>query len=192
MPVAMADDCVRHGVAGLRADSVPHHAGLHAHDGRSNEQGSGIEVLDQGQELDAVFVQGGVGGLLCAVASWCAFHRPDCKVISVEPTTGGLSSGLGARGTSRDRRRPASNHARWLRNREVSPLAFESLLPNVDAFMSIDDEWAFEAMRALNANGIKAGASGSAALGGLLALCRDRSMQGYAVAWRSTIAPRCL
>jgi threonine dehydratase len=59
----------------------------------------------------------------------------------------------------------------------VSPLAFESLLPNVDAFMSIDDEWAFEAMRALDANGIMAGASGSAALGGLLALCRDRSMQ---------------
>ena len=67
-----------------------------------------------------------------------------------------------------------------LRNREVSPLAFESLLPNVDAFMAIDDEWAFEAMRALDANGIKAGASGSAALGGLLALCRDRSMRGHA------------
>ncbi len=36
-----------------------------------------------------------------------------------------------------------------LRNREVSPLAFESLLPNVDAFMAIDDVWAHEAMRAL-------------------------------------------
>jgi diaminopropionate ammonia-lyase len=59
----------------------------------------------------------------------------------------------------------------------VSPLAFESLLPNVDAFMAIDDEWAFGAMRALSAKGIRAGASGSAALGGLIALCRDRSMQ---------------
>ncbi len=36
------------------------------------DQGSGIG--DQG--FDAVFVQGGVGGLLCAIASWCAFHRP--------------------------------------------------------------------------------------------------------------------
>lgn len=63
-----------------------------------------------------------------------------------------------------------------LRNREVSPLAFESLLPNVDAFIAIDDEWAFEAMRALHRHGIAAGASGSAALGGLLALCQDPSM----------------
>jgi diaminopropionate ammonia-lyase len=65
-----------------------------------------------------------------------------------------------------------------LRNREVSPMAFASLLPNVDAFMAIDDEWAFEAMRALNEGGIRAGASGAAALGGLLALCRDQSMRG--------------
>jgi diaminopropionate ammonia-lyase len=33
-------------------------------------------------------------------------------------------------------------------------------------------------MRALNQSGIKAGASGAAALGGLLALCRDESMRG--------------
>jgi diaminopropionate ammonia-lyase len=65
-----------------------------------------------------------------------------------------------------------------LRNREVSPLAFESLLPNVDAFMAIDDVWAIEAMRALTQSGIHAGASGAAALGGLLALCRDESMTG--------------
>ena len=63
-----------------------------------------------------------------------------------------------------------------LRNREVSPLAFNALLPNVDAFLAIDDRWAFEAMRSLNRAGIKAGASGAAALGGLLALCRDESM----------------
>ena len=63
-----------------------------------------------------------------------------------------------------------------LRNREVSPLAFESLLPNVDAFIAIDDEWAFEATRALHRHGIAAGASGSAALGGLMALCQDPSM----------------
>jgi diaminopropionate ammonia-lyase len=63
-----------------------------------------------------------------------------------------------------------------LRNREVSPLAFESLLPNVDAFMAIDDQWSFDAMRELSTVGIRAGSSGSAALGGLLALCRDRSM----------------
>jgi diaminopropionate ammonia-lyase len=63
-----------------------------------------------------------------------------------------------------------------LRNREVSPLAFNALLPNVDAFLAIDDRWAFDAMRSLNRVGIRAGASGAATLGGLLALCQDAAM----------------
>lgn len=142
------------------------------------EQGSGIGNRGSGVgEPDAVFVQGGVGGLLCAIASWCAFHRPDCKVISVEPTQAACLQASARAGQPVTVDGPLQTTLAGLRNREVSPLAFESLLPNVDAFMAIDDEWAFDAMRALNANGIKAGASGSAALGGLLALCRDRSMQ---------------
>ena len=128
-------------------------------------------------EPDAVFVQGGVGGLLCAIASWCAFHRPHCKVISVEPTQAACLQASARAGHPVAVDGPLQTTLAGLRNREVSPPAFASLLPNVDAFMAIDDEWAFEAMRALNANGIKAGASGSAALGGLLALCRDRSLQ---------------
>jgi diaminopropionate ammonia-lyase len=68
-----------------------------------------------------------------------------------------------------------------LRNREVSPPAFISLLPNVAAFMAIDDGWSNEATRALGRPrgedpAISAGSSGAAALGGLLALCRDVSL----------------
>jgi diaminopropionate ammonia-lyase len=137
--------------------------------------GSGVQGFSQG--FSHVFVQGGVGGLLCAVASWCAFHRPQCKVISVEPTQAACLQASARAGHPVIVEGPLQTALAGLRNREVSPLAFESLLPNVAAFMAIDDEWAFEAMRALSANGIKAGASGSAALGGLLALCRDRSMQ---------------
>jgi len=141
------------------------------------------EVWDQGsrigdQGFDAVFVQGGVGGLLCAVASWCAFHWPHCRVISVEPTQAACLQASARAGHPVTVQGPLQTTLAGLRNREVSPLAFESLLPNVAAFMAIDDEWAFDAMRALNANGIKAGASGSAALGGLLALGREPSMQG--------------
>ena len=135
------------------------------------------EFMVQGSEFTHLFVQGGVGGLLCAVASWCAFHRPQCKVISVEPTQAACLQASARAGCPVTVEGPLQTTLAGLRNREVSPLAFESLLPNVDAFMAIDDEWAFEAMRALDANNIKAGASGSAALGGLLALCRDRSMQ---------------
>jgi diaminopropionate ammonia-lyase len=144
------------------------------------EQGSGIGdqgsgIGDQGDTV--VFVQGGVGGLLCAIASWCAFHKPHWKVVGVEPTDAAClqASARAGRPTAVDG--VLDTTMAGLRNREVSPLAFESLLPNVDAFLAIDDSWTFEAMRALNSVGIRAGASGGAALGGLLAACRDPQMQ---------------
>jgi diaminopropionate ammonia-lyase len=143
----------------------------------SGDQGSGIG--DQG--FDAVFVQGGVGGLLCAIASWCAFHWPQCKVIGVEPTQAACLQASARAGHAVAVDGPLDSTMAGLRNREVSPLAFDSLLPNVDAFLAIDDVWAHEAMRVLGRPlpgdpAIAAGASGSAALGGLLALCRDASM----------------
>ncbi len=76
---------------------------------------------------------------------------------------------------------PLTTTMAGLRNREVSPPAFISLLPNVYAFMAIDDAWSDEATRALGRPrgedpAIAAGSSGAAALGGLLALCRDVSL----------------
>jgi diaminopropionate ammonia-lyase len=69
-----------------------------------------------------------------------------------------------------------------LRNREVSPLAFESVRSTVAAFLAIDDSWAHEAIRLLarpldGDPAIAAGASGAAALGGLLAVTRNPGMQ---------------
>lgn len=146
-------------------------------------------MLDEVQQAGAtaapfthLFVQGGVGGLLCAMASWCAFHRPDCKVISVEPTQAACLQASARAGHPVAVEGPLDTTLAGLRNREVSPPAFQSLLPNVDAFMAIDDAWAHDAMRVLahpvaDDPEIAAGASGAAALGGLLALCRDASMQ---------------
>src|SRR4029453_14455050 len=88
--------------------------------------GSGV------QGFTHVFVQGGVGGLLCAVASWCAFHRPQCKVISVEPTQAACLQASARAGHPVTVDGPLQTTLAGLRNREVSPLAFESLLPNVD------------------------------------------------------------
>lgn len=142
------------------------------------EQGSGSRAFD------AVFVQGGVGGLLCAVASWSAFHRPDCKVITVEPTEAACLQASARAGHPVAVDGPLRTTLAGLRNREVSPLAFAALPTIVDAFMAIDDRWAHDAMRALampagNDPAIAAGASGSAALGGLMALCRDSSLQQH-------------
>lgn len=142
------------------------------------DQGSGI-----GDQFDAIFVQGGVGGLLCAMASWCAFHKRDhpARVIAVEPTSAACLQASARAGRPVAVTGPLVTTMAGLRNREVSPPAFEALLPIVDAFMSIDDVWAHEAMRtfARPLNGdpvIEAGASGSAALGGLLALRREPSL----------------
>jgi diaminopropionate ammonia-lyase len=134
-------------------------------------------------DFDFLFVQGGVGGLLCAMASWCAFHRsePHPRVVAVEPTSAACLQASARAGTPVVVTGPLTTTMAGLRNREVSPPAFISLLPNVAAFMSIDDGWSNEATRALGRPrgedpAIAAGSSGAAALGGLLALCRDVSL----------------
>ena len=131
---------------------------------------------------DAVFVQGGVGGLLCGIASWCACHAPERAVVSVEPTTAAclLASARAGRPTALTG--ALATTMAGLRNREVSPLAFHSVRRTVAAYLAIDDVWANDAMRTLAdpAAGdpmLAAGASGSAALGGLLAVCGDPAMQ---------------
>jgi diaminopropionate ammonia-lyase len=136
-------------------------------------------------EFDAIFVQGGVGGLLCAMASWCAFHRHENppRVIAVEPTSAACLQASARAGQPVAVTGPLTTTMAGLRNREVSAPAFRALLPNVDAFMAIDDVWSHAAMRQL-ANPrqgdppINAGSSGSAALGGLLALCTEPSLDG--------------
>jgi diaminopropionate ammonia-lyase len=146
------------------------------------------EVRDQraeiGDRFDAIFVQGGVGGLLCAMASWCAFHRRDHppRVIAVEPTSAACLQASARAGRPVAVTGPLTTSMAGLRNREVSPPAFEALLPIVDAFVSIDDVWSDAAMRALGRPRagdpvIAAGASGAAALGGLMALCRDPALR---------------
>jgi diaminopropionate ammonia-lyase len=140
--------------------------------------------VEQGAPFTHLFVQGGVGGLLCAMASWCAMHRPDCKVIGVEPTQAACLQASARAGRPVAVDGPLTSTLAGLRNREVSPPAFASLLPNVDAFMAIDDRWAHDAMRLLaqpsgSDPAIAAGAAGSAALGGLLALCREGSMHPW-------------
>ena len=153
------------------------------------------EMADQ--RFDALFVQGGVGGLLCAMASWCAFHRPDCKVISVEPTSAACLKASAEAGHPVAVTGVLNTSMAGLRNREVSPPAFMSLLPNVDLFMAIDDVWAHESMHVLAhpAGGdpaIAAGASGAAALGGAIALCRDTSMTPFKQHLRLDSASRVL
>ena len=133
------------------------------------------------EQFDVVFVQGGVGGLLCGVASACAFHRDGVRVVCVEPSQAACLMASAGAGHPVAVEGPLSTSMAGLRNREVSPLAFAAVQPIVDAYVAIDDDWAHDAMRrfarpAGDDPAIAAGASGSAALGGLLAVCTQPAM----------------
>jgi diaminopropionate ammonia-lyase len=132
---------------------------------------------------DIVLVQGGVGGLLCAVASWCAFHWSDRQpsIVSVEPLDAACLLASARAGHPVAVEGQLTTTMAGLRNREVSPLAFAALQPIVTTYLAIDDSWAHEAIRRLGRPqgtdaSIEAGASGAAALGGLLALVDDAAL----------------
>ena len=45
----------------------------------------GMEILSQVDHCDAIFVPVGGGGLIAGVAMWIKAHRPNIRVIGVEP-----------------------------------------------------------------------------------------------------------
>jgi len=129
---------------------------------------------------NAIFAPAGVGGLLGAVACWADLRygtdRP--RVVSVEPAdaTCVLSSVRSGRPTVLAG--PFKTVMGGLRCGEMSPVAFPAIRSLVDGYVGIEDAWSFQAIRALaNPAGgdpaILAGASGAAALGGLLATLRE-------------------
>jgi diaminopropionate ammonia-lyase len=135
------------------------------------------------EDMDVVFVQGGVGGLLCAVASGLAHYRANRqpRIVCVEPLQAACLLASARAGRPTPVEGPLTTAMAGLRNREVSPLGFHAALPLVDAFTGIDDAWSEKAMRTLAKPAgadaaIKAGASGAAALGGLLAVLSDSAL----------------
>jgi diaminopropionate ammonia-lyase len=131
---------------------------------------------------DAIFVPGGVGGLLAAVADWARALGPHPPaVVAVEPTTAACLQASARAGQPVALPGPFESMMAGLRCGEVSRAAFETVRDNVAAYVAIEDEWAAEAMRRLAAGSntdppILAGASGAAALGGLLAVVRDPAL----------------
>ena len=125
---------------------------------------------------NAVFVPGGVGGLLAAVASWCDWRYGSVRplVVGVEPISATCLQTSVRHGRPTTVPGPFDTVMGGLRCGEMSPDVFPVVNTLVDAFVGIEDTYAFEAMRCLArpADGDPAlvcGASGAAALGGLLA-----------------------
>jgi diaminopropionate ammonia-lyase len=144
------------------------------------------ETEDQWQDgppPDTLFVPGGVGGLLAAVADWARTKpsqvRP--RVVCVEPASAACLQVSAREGRPTTLPGPFDTVMGGLRCGEVSRAGFEAVLAGVTAYVAIEDSWALDAMRrlAMPKGGdptIRAGASGAAALGGLVALMRDPAL----------------
>ena len=143
---------------------------------------------------DAVIIQGGVGGLVCAGASWFAqrygANRP--FFIAAEPTAAPClleSARIGRPAVVQEQ----DTMMTCLRCAEISPVIWPVLTHAGDAVVTVDDERAAWAMRRLARPSagdpeVVAGASGACGLGALQAImCHDafRSVRD-----RASLGPR--
>jgi diaminopropionate ammonia-lyase len=129
---------------------------------------------------DAVFIQAGVGGLLCAAADHFRAQASP-RIVSVEPNSadGLLESISSPDGSPQVSKGTQTSIMAGLNCREVSLTAWPSIRRGVDLFVSIEDPLTIEAMALFKEAGIGSGESGAAGLAGLLAV-RDQ-FQGQRV-----------
>jgi len=134
------------------------------------------ERADDASAVTHVFLQGGVGGLAAGVASylweqWGA-NRPTFVVVEPEQADCLYQSAMAGRPAQATG--TVDSVMAGLACGETSPLAWRFLQPCVDAFMTVTDAQAVDAMRRLakgSANDVPfvAGESGVAGLAGLMA-----------------------
>lgn len=125
---------------------------------------------------DVIVVQGGVGGLLAAVASWAAFTFGDARprLVAVEPERAACLQASARAGHPVAVDGPLTTIMAGLRCGEVSPTAFAAAHDLVDAYVAVDDDWCRAAMHRLahplgDDPALAAGTSGAAGLAALLA-----------------------
>jgi N-carbamoyl-L-amino-acid hydrolase len=124
-----------------------------------------------------VVLQGGVGGLAAGIAShfWECYGPQRPRFIVVEPEQADCLLQSAAQGRAARATGSIDSLMAGLACGETSPLAWRFLQPAVDAFVTVHDDAAADAMRLL-ADGrfgdvpIVAGESGAAGLAGLLAV----------------------
>ena len=133
------------------------------------------------QVPDVVLVQGGVGGLVCAAASWLAhgFGAARPWLIACEPDGAAClleSARAGAPVTLAGELRTIMA---GLRCAAPSPVAWPAIAEGVDAFVSVPDTLALDAMQRLHAENpsIAAGPSGACGVAALLALARAPELE---------------
>jgi diaminopropionate ammonia-lyase len=119
---------------------------------------------------DVVFIQGGVGGLLCAAAQ---HFQSGPQIVCVEPDSADCLLESISCGQPTVSKGAQNSIMAGLNCREVSLTAWPAIRRRVDSFVSIEDRLSLEAMKILAQAGIDSGESGAAGLAGLMVL-RDR------------------
>jgi diaminopropionate ammonia-lyase len=124
---------------------------------------------------DVVFVQGGVGGLLCAAIR---HFSSGPKIVSVEPLDADClrESIASPDGEPRTAKGSQNSIMHGLNCGEVSLTAWPEIRRGADLFLAIEDELATEAMELLAP--MDSGESGAAGVAGLIAVCREPSLRG--------------
>jgi diaminopropionate ammonia-lyase len=132
---------------------------------------------------DVLFVPGGVGGLLGAVAAWARWTWGESgpAIVCVEPLDAACLQASARAGRPTPVAGPFDTIMAGLRCGKVSTLGFDAAAGVVDVWLGIDDGWAREGIRRLarpvgGDDTIAAGASGAAALGGLLAVVNEAAL----------------
>jgi len=125
-----------------------------------------------GSDPDVVIVQIGVGALAAAVVNH--YRQPDKDpnliILGVEPVRAACMQASIEAGRIVAIPGPHDSIMAGLNCGRPSMLAWPIVATGIDAFISIDDDRAREAMRALAQAGVIAGETGAAGLGGLLEL----------------------
>ena len=138
---------------------------------------------------DVVLVQGGVGGLVCAAANWFAYRfgparpfliacEPDNAACLLESARAGHPVNLIGERLEANQGTALQTIMAGLRCAEPSPAAWPSIQTGIDAFMSVSDQRALDAIDALRSPQFKdapiaAGPSGASSVAALIALMDD-------------------
>lgn len=138
-----------------------------------------MEAEAQGAHPTHVFVQGGVGGLAAGVLSypWEAMGAARPIFVVVEPENAACLFESAKAGTVTAVGGDLDTIMAGLACGEPSILAWRILQPGADAFMTIPDTAAADAMRLLATLGVVGGESGVAGLAGLIKAAGDPSLR---------------
>ncbi len=139
-------------------------------DGYSTLLGEVTGLIEAGEvpEPTVVASQIGVGAFGAAVARAFA-HRPARLLVGVEPSHADCVTTSVVAGEIVTIPGPQDSIMAGLNCGTPSVVAWDDVLHGYDAFATVDDDAAEEAMRLLHEDGIAAGESGAAGLAGLLA-----------------------